>query len=391
MDMVVGAEERRETLRADDIDFVNSVPQIELTSRSQKLTAAFVEFDLPVVTDADELPLLNRLEFSSAGRYERYAFDAQQSQPLAADLHRFTPSAGVLWKPAPAFAVRANWSKVYKIPGLNDLFRPTLDLILPYFPDPLSPTGLATNVRYIYGGNPSLREQSGESTTVGAEFAPLAVPSLRLRAVYSEIVFKNLITDPFTIFNLSQVLANPNEFPGTSVRSASGALLQVSEVPVNLAERSRRALDLSARYSLSLAKGELSLQLDTTRTLSLDVTVTPGSAPQPIAGTIDGPSAWQLRATSGYQLGPAFATLVWNYGSGYLNTDPTAVTTRVASYAPADLIGGYRFDANRVSLTVGVYNVFNAGFPFVDNAFGYDARRVDVRGRRAQIALKVDF
>jgi hypothetical protein len=45
----------------------------------------------------------------------------------------------------------------------------------------------------------------------------------------------------------------------------------------------------------------------------------------------------------------------------------------------------------RSTFSLAVFNLFGSDFPFVDTAYGFDSRRVDVRGRRVQIAIKTTF
>ena len=111
---------------------------------------------------------------------------------------------------------------------------------------------------------------------------------------------------------------------------------------------------------------------------------------------MNNPADLRLRGSVGYQIGGFNANLFVNHTGDYENT-ASAVQDTVEAYTTVDLQFGYQPDLtgwlDGVRFSVGANNLFNADFPFVDDAarLGVDTERVDVRGRVVYFRVSIGF
>ena len=74
-------------------------------------------------------------------------------------------------------------------------------------------------------------------------------------------------------------------------------------------------------------------------------------------------------------------SLTVRHSSDYENTDEQAVRRDVSSYTTVDVQGTYHLYDAGWRFTLGVENLFDKDFPFIDNFQGVDSSRVDFRRR----------
>ena len=398
-----GIEQKRETLSFTDV-LIDASAQATFfdAERTQESTATFAELLVPIIGEANASAIARSLTLSLAARNEDYTFDVESGlQPGNADLDRFTPKVGLAWGVTGDFTARATWGESFRVPGLNDLFTPSFSLPIPAFPDPLDPSGLgfAFNVTFNYGGNPALREQSGESLTIGLEYHPESVAGLRAAVTYSEIEFSDLIGDPFLLFGVIEVVSKPDLFPDSTSRDAGGRLTAVNLIPANISERESESIDLAVNYNFTAGTGDMGIGLRATRTLGLTNVIDPDQPALTLAGTIAGPADLKLRGYVNWARDGWNSALYANYESGYDNNDAQAAFDRIDPYTTVDFqlshtwgdVGGVLED---VSISLNAINVLGADYPFVDNqgyAYGVDPRRVDLRGRQLVLRMKKSF
>ena len=398
-----GIEQKRETLSFTDV-LIDATAQATFfdAERTQKSTAIFGELLVPIIGEANAIAIARSLTLSLAARNEDYEFDVESGlEPGNADLDRFTPKVGLAWGITGDFTARATWGESFRVPGLNDLFTPSFSLPIPAFPDPLDPNGLgfAFNVTFNYGGNPALREQSGESVTIGLEYHPESVSGLRAAVTYSEIEFSDLIGDPFLLFGVIEVVSKPDLFPDSTSRNSGGFLTSVNLIPANIAKRESESIDLAVDYKFTAGAGDMGIGLKATRTLGLQNIIDPDQPAIELAGNIAGPADWRARGYVNWARDNWSSALYANYESSYGNNDIQAAFDLIDSYTTVDFqlshswqdVGGVLED---LSVSLNVINLFDADFPFVDNqgyAYGVDPRRIDLRGRQFVLRLKKAF
>jgi outer membrane receptor protein involved in Fe transport len=149
-------------------------------------------------------------------------------------------------------------------------------------------------------------------------------------------------------------------------------------------------LDATARQSFVTPIGPAYARVTLTRTFKADDQILPGTPQIERAETDVGPDRNVWTAELGWERGHFGANLFGRFSSSYRNTQST-VQSRVGSYATADLTGFYQSD-NGLRINLGVLNLTDTSFPFIDSLYGsFDAQRVDPRGRIGYLEVTKSF
>jgi iron complex outermembrane receptor protein len=105
-------------------------------------------------------------------------------------------------------------------------------------------TGQTVDVTQISGGNPDLKKDDRNRTSVRVTWQPMQSQQLIIRADYNRIRYKNPITSfPAVTAQVEQA------FPDRFVRDADGDLTQVDLRPVNFARQNVTSLKWGFDYS----------------------------------------------------------------------------------------------------------------------------------------------
>ncbi len=94
-------------LRADDNDIINNSPNAPIEA-SQTIFSFYSEAAFPFVTRDNHVPLVEALELTFAGRFERFSIHGQTTKP----------KASLFWKPAPWIKLRASYNESFRAPNL---------------------------------------------------------------------------------------------------------------------------------------------------------------------------------------------------------------------------------------------------------------------------------
>src|SRR5262249_40915413 len=161
---------------------------------SRRIFAAFGEFRIPLIAEANELSFARQLELSVGARRESFS-----------DIGNATvPKVGVRWSLNRELSMRGTWTRSFRPPNLTDLVqKDSYGEILP-LPDPSSPTG-STNVLVRYGTNPELQPEKARTWTLGTEFAPRFWPGASFSLTYFNVSYSGRISEEdLTVDVLSQ-------------------------------------------------------------------------------------------------------------------------------------------------------------------------------------------
>lgn len=175
------------------------------------VTSAFLEVLVPIVGPDNQLPLVRRLDFNVSGRYDDYSDFGDTTNPKYA----------LTWQPVNGLSIRANYSESFTAPALTSRGNangttaessiaggPTASIPVSIYPLAAQLPGCATATNcnvggasgisgiQINGGNKDLVPQTGESYSFGFDFAPAALPGLRISATYWNIDLLGGITAP---------------------------------------------------------------------------------------------------------------------------------------------------------------------------------------------------
>lgn len=405
--------------------------------RFQRTNSGYGEIAFPLISAAQNIPLIRELELRGAVRHDSYL---TQSAPLtsysfttadpATPFPSYTPISSRFkstnftiagrWSPIEGVMLRASYATGFLPPSVVQLANTGLTLSQTT-PDP-GRGNLAEGYPYqsIIGlGNATLKPERSKSLAIGAVLTP--IEGLRLSADYLRIKKDDEIGSVSAAF----LLANPTLFPGRIVRNAApqpgdpagylGRIVSLDTSSVNLYRALYQAIDFQVDYSFDTGDaGRLRLyalgtwQPDAIKQISV-------AAPAlNYTGNNNGPLEWQGNGGFDWQLGSA--TISWNtqfYNSYnvYATTDPRTTAganaiaaavrfqgaRRIPRQAYSDLFVSYDFKSgwmNGMRISAGVQNVFNKKPPVIAitsyGASGYSTYG-DPRLRRFSLSLRKSF
>lgn len=195
--MAFGAEFRRETQQDDrdeNVDgtfvFTDSVTGAESstnvgavsanpdTKGSRNVSAAFVEFAIPLVSADFDIPLMRSLDLQVAGRYENYSDFGSVAKPKFA----------AAWDVIDGLRLRASYSEGFRAPNLEqtnaqeytrsnsipDYYRCEADLRAGRITS-IDDCG-SNNIAYMISGNPNLQPEESTNQSAGIVFQPGFLP-----------------------------------------------------------------------------------------------------------------------------------------------------------------------------------------------------------------------
>ncbi|WP_334165375.1 TonB-dependent receptor plug domain-containing protein, partial [Phenylobacterium sp.] len=191
----LGGQLRRETLVRTGTSFVSTPAPVAQPSAdvARSVVAAFLELRAPLVGPANRRRGLERLEVSLAGRVERYGDVGTTANP----------KAGLLWAPLEGLSLRATYGRSFRAPALREVHDAQS------YSGSLLPLGTARiRTLLLNGGNPDLRPETATTWTAGADWAPAALPGLRLGVTGFEVRFEDRIGKPVQE-NILNALSDP--------------------------------------------------------------------------------------------------------------------------------------------------------------------------------------
>jgi iron complex outermembrane recepter protein len=365
--------------------------------KKRHVTAFFGELNIPIV---------KTLEGNVAVRYDDYQGTGSKT----------TPKFSLRWQPVQQILLRGAYGKGFRAPSLTELFSPqTQGPSAPGLNDPLrcgktlangevnqDPKDCLTQFPITLGGNPNLKPEESDNTTIGVVLEPVKNVSLALDA------FKIKLTNPI-IFGVepSDILADLDKFAALVTRGPPdqglpGHIININQVNLNLGEQKVRGLDVDLRVNIPTEGwGTFKLGLTGTYFDQYEIQNLDGSFSSingKVTGIANGAGGviprWKHYATAEWVYGPWDALIAQNYQLHYQDiagtfedpTDPAFVARRVGSYETYDIQGSYSGFKN-VKLTVGAHNIFDRAPPYSNaggqNFFqaGYDPGYSDPRGR----------
>jgi outer membrane receptor protein involved in Fe transport len=237
---------------------------------SQNVYEGYVEGELPLAKD---LLVAKSLTLNAAARRTSYkisGFGGFNQAAASSDFDATTWKVGLVWEPSDWMRLRATRSRDIRAPNFNELFQASAsnftavtNRFLPGNPSEF-PVGLA-------GGNPLVRPETADTTTIGMVLQPQWGWSQRLRfsADYYDIKVNDYIAAPGGAQTIVDRCAL-NQDPLTCALIVFGpgnTLAEVRNVNVNLQWLRTRGLDLEADYRQPVGDaGDLSFRLLATRT-----------------------------------------------------------------------------------------------------------------------------
>lgn len=409
--MAIGGEYRHEWYGYSAVDDEFTPGPVDQGSAGfplgRSVVAGYAELLAPLVGPEQNVPGIEQLDLSVAGRIERYSDVGTTANPRL----------GLSWKPVPALTLRSTFGTSFRAPSFSDTRHgPGLDQIIPLpLPDPASPTGASTVIA-LFGNRPDIGPEKARTWTFGFDFRPQRLPGLSVSATWFDISyrdrisnvaselfsflsqrgrFQSLITDNPGAATLAALYADPT-FVNPYGIPASAVTVLVDARNANLSRTTERGLDFDIGYKGGREGRSYELGVSGTWLASLEQKLTATATSADVVSTIGNPVDLRLRGRASATLGKASLAMFVNYVDGYLNNGVTPAET-VHSWTTLDLqlgyaIGGKRGPLQGVRLSLSMTNLFDAAPPYVNNrtafsAAGFDPENASPAGRMIAFQL----
>src|SRR5690606_8391873 len=160
------------------------------TKSMREVKSAFAEVFVPIVSEAQGVPLMQSLDLSAAIRYDSYS-DAGDTT---------TPKIGLTWRPNEEFLVRASWGTSFRAPTLIEANPATVGqtnrvYVSNGLNDPnipvTNPASGQSAVLSRTGNTAGLRPESATIWSLGGEYRPNYLPDLKLSLTYYNVNYED--------------------------------------------------------------------------------------------------------------------------------------------------------------------------------------------------------
>jgi len=372
----------------------------------QESVYGFGEVFIPIVSPAQDLSYLRRVNVTAALRYEDYRGMGSVA----------TPKLGLMIAPTDDFDLKGSWGKSFKAPTLYQQYL-SQDTYL------YNVTGYGvgypagSTVLYRAGGNSALEPERARNLTATLSLHPVSIEGLQLELSAFHIRYSQRVTEP--IISAAGILSNPayaslvtlapsqaaideaiNAAAFGLTNYSSGAYNPANIVAIidnrftNVTRQTIKGLDISAAYRWQLGDGSLRVTGAASYLESRQKLVATQPSSQQ-AGTIFNPPHLRIRASA-----------VWNHDvltmAAYVSHIGKVTDIRqspvqsVEGQTPIDLSVTYRFDPaagvlGNVEMTLSVQNVLNDEPSIIKTQSAhftpYDSTNYSGIGRFASITL----
>jgi iron complex outermembrane receptor protein len=346
------------------------------------------------------VPILKNLESDLALRTDRYP-DATSTNPKIS--FRYQPLSQLL--------VRASYGRGFRVAALPELNNPQTVGTSSTFVDPVTHTSGQFNV--LSGGNPNLKPEKSEQSSIGFVIDP--IPGLSLAIDYWKINVNNLVTTQSAERIVDEEAAGSPAYAGMVTRDSAGNITQINNVTLNAGGLKTEGIDVDARWTIAKTAnyGTFSTRLNGTYTTKYDLTLQNGTVQPSVAHSLspDGSPLdavanggiifrWKHQLAFDWKFNKWGVNLTQNYQSGYYDaaradsatgTDPV----HVGAFSTWDAQGSYSGFKN-LQLRAGVKNLFNRKPPeaiTLGNYFqgGYDPSYYDAHGATGYVSATYSF
>ncbi|HWL47728.1 MAG TPA: TonB-dependent receptor, partial [Sphingomonadaceae bacterium] len=362
-----------------------------------KVTEGYLEAVLPLLRDA---PLARSLELNGAVRRTHYSTSGNVT----------TWKIGGVYEPVESIRFRATRSRDIRAPNVNELFLP----LTTSFSSVLDKeTGDNPLVPILRGGNPNLKPEIADTTTVGVILSPRGfLQGLRLAVDYYDIKIDNAINTLGAQVIANNCYAGVAEFCALIQRDADNKLVRITDSFLNVAQLRTRGIDFELDYSVPVSASDM-LTLRALATyvdkLELGGVDRAGMTGIPVSG-IPGIPDWTVDTTITWDHDPVSLTLQGRYISAgkydvtligpddprYKITLPNSINDNtVPSYFLFNLSGSVDIvnDGGRKFQIFGaVNNLFDRQPPLAPGSTGYtNAILFDQVGRTFRVGARFKY
>lgn len=384
---VIGAEWRQETIQ------VNTTYSVD---EHRNASAGYAELRLPIVAGDQEQA--HAVTMTLAARYDHYSDFG----------NTFNPQAGVTWKPAAEWLLRAGYGQGFRAPSLYELYSPRRPAPLQI--EDLRRNGELVSLTAITGGNPELEPIRSEFASAGIVWTPRTGGNWRVSADFWQIKLDQRVTT----FAPTLLLVNESSYPSRIVRAAPtpedavaglpGQLLSMDLSKINYGRLDTNGIDLKTQWSIDSRFGRWTPSVAATwigRYKSQDLPDTPETERVGRANLDGSITRWRAVGTLAWTRDRAGLSAAVRYTPSYEDVSPFTnepVGRAVPAQAFVDLQGSLDFTQSDswlsgFKLSAGIVNLFDKepSFAVVGYSGGSDPTQSDLRQRYFYAQLSKRF
>jgi len=328
-----------------------------------------------------------------------------------------TWKVGLTYEPIPDLRFRAARSRDIRAANVTQMFTGASSS-QGGLTDPFQPVGSPNRipvVNVLSFGNPDLRPEVADTTTLGLVLRPTGLPGFSASVDYFDIKIKDAIGTLGGQVTVNQCFEGATELCSLLTRDSNGVLLTVATPFLNIAERATRGLDFEVAYVTSLGNGRLGLRALATYVDRL-TTTNPGAPTLDTAGQTGvggggganpGVPHWSGNMSISYDVGGFGIDLLGRYiGPGVLDVnlgpealDPALNHVDAAFYADLTLSQKLGIGGAGAELFLTVNNLFDRAPNYAPNSFfvfgtyqgATNPGLFDLMGRQYTAGIRFEF
>lgn len=378
---------------------------------------AYVEANVPLVSETQHIPFVSRLSVDGAVRYEHYDNFGETA----------TPKLSAILSVVPGLELKASWGKSFKAPSLLQQYQPS---VLYYLPSASFTGGAADGTIMLqWGGNRDLKPERADVVTAGVGITPEMVPGLNLDLSWSDVRYTDRVVQAIGNFTAALVDPASRQFvtiaPITALQNAAfattGAMagtfflnegnLDYSSRPynpadvyaiiddryINAAADHVSSIDLSGRYVSGFLGGSLSVGGNAAWFLNGTRKLTSAAPKTTITGVVFFAPKFKGRLAASWSRGGLTISSALNHISGVTNNLVTP-EQHGSSMTTVDLVGDYDFGSealNGISLNLAISNIFDTPPPYMKPQLSYrpayDSTNYSALGRTVNVSVTKSF
>jgi iron complex outermembrane recepter protein len=349
-------------------------------------TEGYVETVAPLLKD---FPLVKSLDFNGAVRLTDYSTSGKA----------FTWKGALSWTITDDIRMRATRSRDERAPNLTELYSGAVANHSSIIDYPKGPTVVNAQTLIYTAGNPNLKPEVGNTTTVGFVLQPRWIPDWQTSIDYYHIAISDAIVSLSGQQIVQQCALGNTADCAAILRDSAGNLFAVTNSPQNVQSLLTTGIDIESSYRFSLHDLNSSLNGDITlRALANYVskfeTETLGVTTVNLAGEIDHPTTrWTAQVQ--YTNAPWTFFIQARY-SGWGYYDKTTVATdlpqlKIGGQTPIDINLTYDLPLQGsagVQVYLNITDVFNVLPP---NYSGNALNNYDPLGRFYRLGVHVNL
>ncbi len=321
----------------------------EASSGVVTVEEAYLELSVPLLAD---LPFAERLELTLAGRTSDYEVAGLIGQNVVnREFDADTYKVGFAWKPYADLLVRGNKADTFRAPSVTDLFQGgqegfpaaidpcTFEFGNPYagltpeqqarctavgVPAGGAQQGGSTQVRGLFGGNPNLGPESGDTTTLGLVYSPSFVEGLDLSLDWWKIFLDDAVSSRSAQSILNGCIRTGDPTDCSFIERAAAPPGRVDTVRIgsfNLATLEVEGYDFTANYRFSTDMGDFGISSQNSYTSKSRQAIGELSEARNLVGRAEGAfgsPTWRLRSNT--NLSWTRGDLSLNWGMRYMSS-----------------------------------------------------------------------